>query len=616
MHIKRSAMLAVALALISAACGGGGGGGPAAPANVPPVVGAIDDQSRNVGDSWWLAVIVTDPDRTDVHTVTASSSDAAVVTVSVDGKVLNLTGTGAGTATITVTARDSAGAASAAVTFDVTIEATWTPGVFEDAAQFKDLCAVPRVGNDPDSGTPYPDRQGATVDENNWLRSWSNDTYLWYDEIEDADPACCDTPTYFGLMRTMETTASGAPKDRFHYSEDTAQRNARVRSGISAGYGARFAVLERFAPRDVRVAFTEPDSPATAADVALLRGTELLEVDGVDIVNANTQADVDAINAGLFPRTLGESHEFLVRDPGAETARAVTMESAEVTTDPVQHVRVLETDTGAVGYMLFNTFATTIAERRLVDSMQELADAGVADLVIDMRYNGGGFLAIAGQLGYMIAGDGAAGRVFSELEFNDKHQLFNPITGQVLAPSLFITTTLGWSTPDSGAPLPALDLERVFVLSGPGTCSASELVVNAMRGIDVEVVLIGAPTCGKPYGFYPEDNCGTTYSTVQFKSVNAKGFGDYADGFAPANSAVAGAVSVPGCAVFDDFDHQFGDPAEARLAAALEYRTTGTCPEPTGAGEQALAESIDASAPSVWTRGETIALPPGEMPAR
>ncbi len=614
MRIERTWPLAVMLALMLAGCGGGGsGGGAPTPANVAPVLAAIADQSRKTGDSWFIAVSVSDPDRTDTHTLTASSSDPDIVSVTVDALVLNLTAHSAGTATVSVTARDSAGGVSAAVSFAVTIEGGWTPGVFEPAAQFKDLCAVPRTGSDPDSGTPYPDRQGETVDENNWLRSWSNDTYLWYDEIEDVDPACCDTPDYFDLMRTMARTPSGALKDRFHYSEDTAQRNARVRSGISAGYGARFAVLQRYAPRDVRVAYTEPDSPATADDVALLRGTEMLEVDGVDIVHANTQAEVDAINAGLFPRTLGESHEFLVRDPGAETARTVTMESAEITTDPVQHIRVLETDTGRVGYLLFNTFGTAIAERRLVDAMQELADVGIDDLVIDMRYNGGGFLAIASQLGYMIAGGAAEGRVFSELQFNAKHRLFNPITGQALAPDLFITTTLGWSTPSSGVPLPTLDLDRVFVLAGPGTCSASELVVNAWRGIDVEVVLIGATTCGKPYGFYPQDNCGTTYSTVQFRSVNAKGFGDYSEGFSPANAVAGTGITVPGCAVADDFERQFGDPAEARLAAALQYRTTGACPESSSAGYGALAESLLAT-PSTWLRGETIALPPNAAP--
>ena len=91
-------------------------------------------------------------------------------------------------------------------------------------------------------------------------------------------------------------------------------------------------------------------------------------------------------------------------------------------------------------------------------------------------------------------------------------------------------------------------------------------MVNALRGVGVTVHLVGGTTCGKPYGFLPQDNCGTTYFAIQFQGVNQQGFGDYGDGF------------VPTCAVADDFGHALGDPAEARLAAALTLRSTGACP--------------------------------------
>ena len=90
----------------------------------------------------------------------------------------------------------------------------------------------------------------------------------------------------------------------------------------------------------------------------------------------------------------------------------------------------------------------------------------------------------------------------------------------------FHSTTQGFSaTP--GQPLPTLNLPRVFVLTGPDTCSASESIINSLRGIGVEVVQIGSTTCGKPYGFYPQDNCGTTYFSIEFRGVNAMNFGDY-----------------------------------------------------------------------------------------
>ena len=93
-----------------------------------------------------------------------------------------------------------------------------------------------------------------------------------------------------------------------------------------------------------------------------------------------------------------------------------------------------------------------------------------------------------------------------------------------------------------------LNLNRVVVISGSGTCSASESIINGLRGVGVDVVLIGDTTCGKPYGFYAIDNCGTTYFTVQFKGVNALGFGDYADGFSPPGATSQG-EEVPGCVI-------------------------------------------------------------------
>jgi carboxyl-terminal processing protease len=147
-----------------------------------------------------------------------------------------------------------------------------------------------------------------------------------------------------------------------------------------------------------------------------------------------------------------------------------------------------------------------------------------------------------------------------------------------------------------------LNLPRVFVLTGSGTCSASESIINALRGIGVAVIQIGSTTCGKPYGFFPEDNCGTTYFSIQFKGVNAIGFGDYSDGFSPSNSAAAAGTPVPGCSVADDFAHALGDPAEARLAAALGYRTSSSCPAPSGL----------APPPSVKSSVHLAPIPQGE----
>lgn len=109
--------------------------------------------------------------------------------------------------------------------------------------------------------------------------------------------------------------------------------------------------------------------------------------------------------------------------------------------------------------------------------------------------------------------------------------------------------------------------------------------MNSLRGIGVEVIQIGTTTCGKPYGFFPTDNCGTTYFTIQFRGVNEMNFGDYTDGFSPANTVANVGTVVPGCSVADDFASALGDPGEARLAAALDYRMTQTCPATSSAAQ-------------------------------
>jgi len=451
----------------------------------------------------------------------------------------------------------------------------WVPGVFLPASTYQARCEVPLPG------TAYI--QGTSTDENNFLRSYSSDTYLWYDEIIDRDPALYTTPEYFDLMRTFALTPSGNLKDRFHFTIPTETWVTLSQSGRSAGYGAQFALLE-VTPRQILVAYTEPDTPATAPAANLVRGTQILTVDGVNVADSG---NIDAINAALFPATAGEMHTFTIRDPDG-TIRTISMQSEVITSTPVQNVSIIPTLAGKVGYFLFNDHIAT-AEGGLYNAVAQLAAADINEIVVDIRYNGGGFLAIASQLAYMIAGIvPTAGRVFEAIRFNDKHPLINPVTGETLLPLPFFTRSLGFDPAlPTGTLLPTLNLSRVYVLTGRNTCSASESFINSLRGVDTEVIQIGSTTCGKPYGFYPTNNCGTTYFTIQFQGVNAKGFGDYSDGFSPADTTDNAGTLIPGCSAADDFNTALGDPAEARLSAALTHIETGGCP---GVGHATLGQ--------------------------
>ena len=182
----------------------------------------------------------------------------------------------------------------------------------------------------------------------------------------------------------------------------------------------------------------------------------------------------------------------------------------------------------------------------------------------------------------MIAGEATTGKTFEKLTFNDKYPTKNPVTGRTIQASPFHRQTIGFNAGllAAGQDLPTLNLTRLFVLTTANTCSASESLMNSLRGIDIEVIQIGETTCGKPYGFYPTPNCGTTYFTVQFKGENDQGFGDYADGFIPSQTP-SFESEIQGCIVEDDFSKSLGDKTEGMLAAALIYGADElrTCPE-------------------------------------
>jgi len=431
-----------------------------------------------------------------------------------------------------------------------------------DADKLDQQCAMPRPG----------DAQGSLDTEKAWLRSWIDETYLWYDDVRalpaaTLDPANSATPLeYFGKLKSPLLTASGKAKDEFHFTYPTPEWIALSQSGISYGYGFQVAFLDDTAPdRSVVVAFTEPGTPAAAAGIG--RGAVILAVDGADVATGAAAT----LNAGLFPKAAG-SHTFTVRDLGAAATRDVVLTAQSLASTPVLNVGTLPAPNQSVGYLLFNDHIAT-SEAQLVAAVDTLKAAAVSDLVLDLRYNGGGYLDIAAELAYMIAGPAnTAGKFFERLNYNNRNP-FGQSTSE--RTTVFHSTGQGFSVPSS-RDLPFLGLSRVFVLTSGDTCSASEAVVNGLRGAGVTVHLVGSTTCGKPYGFFPQDNCGTTYFAIQFQGVNFLGFGDYADGFTPT------------CAVADDFSHALGDPAENQLEVALGLRNTGACTVPTGTRAQAL----------------------------
>jgi C-terminal processing protease CtpA/Prc len=438
---------------------------------------------------------------------------------------------------------------------------------------------------------PAAARTASLDRERRWARSYMDEAYLWYREIPNVDvsnalfntasvPESLDN--YFNALRTPALTASGKRKDEFSFTFPTAQWEALTESGIVAGFGAEWVLGSDTPPRNVRIAYVEPGTPAAARGLA--RGMSVVSVNGVSI-DDNSDAGIAVLNEALFSPVNARSYDFVFAELGG-LQRSETMAATQVVKTPVQNVRTIDTATGKVGYLTFNDHITP-AEGQLVDAFAELQSQGVDDVVLDLRYNGGGFLYIASQLGYMVAGSTrTAGKTFERLSFNDKR------TADSNDPdndTPFFNTASGFANSGTteNAALPTLNLGRVYVLASPGTCSASEAVVNGLRGVGVEVVLVGGTTCGKPYGFTAKDNCGISYFPIEFQGVNEQGFGNYADGFTPTAT----------CTVPDDFTRALGDSSEGMLGAALAHRATGSC-----AGMSAGRESPQAAAGMTFGR--------------
>jgi hypothetical protein len=234
-----------------------------------------------------------------------------------------------------------------------------------------------------------------------------------------------------------------------------------------------------------------------------------------------------------------------------------------------------------VGYIQFNDHEVG-AQDDLIAAFRQVRDGGAQDLALDLRFNSGGFLYIALAAASMVVGPAAEGRVFEHLRYNDKREGLS----QASVFTFSSQVQFAESQNPKGSALPQLDLPRLYVLTSNLTCSASESIINSLRGIDVQVILVGDTTCGKPYGFTRRDNCGFAYFPIEFNGVNAKGFGGYTAGFQPT------------CRVADN-NTASGGPGDPLLAAALVHADTGACPAGTATGVQsALQPSVRPAAPA------------------
>lgn len=428
---------------------------------------------------------------------------------------------------------------------------------------------------------------GSRQTEQNFVRAYLGENYLWYAEMPTVDgllPQFRQSPheeamiSYFRSLLTPKLNARGARKDRFSFAMSTAEWKAASQAGTVSGYGVDLGVLKNEVPRDVRVLVVHPDTPALAQGVT--RGDRLMSITTaagkhIDVVNTQDAAEIEELNRALFKASEGEKTQFELK-PAAEDqpSREASLSAGQYAAAPVQNANVITTDKGErIGYVQFNGFTLPL-EAQLVKAITNMKNQQVQDVVVDLRYNGGGYLYQSAQLAYMLSDPALTrGKVFERLQYNDKRTRDNDAQ-QSRMPFMTQTTGNEGTGTAAGQSLPNLGLKRVYVLTGANTCSASESLINGLRGVDVEVIQVGNTTCGKPYGFTARDNCGVSYFPIEFDGVNQKGVGGFDAGF------------TPQCVVADDVKHQLGDKNESLLAAALYHREHGVCPGGTAQAVQ------------------------------
>lgn len=373
-------------------------------------------------------------------------------------------------------------------------------------------------------------RNCTRTSQNLFVREVLDQYYLWYQHLPRLNPSNYASPEayleavrYRPLDATFSYITSRVANDAF-YSDS---------QFVGLGFSTQTAATE------LRLLQVFPDSPASEA--GLTRGDRIIEINGRTVA--------ELVESGAIGTAFGASEPGVTVSLGIRSRqglqRQATLTKRVVTIPTVSLTRTFQIDGRTVGYVLFRNFVEP-SYAALDAAFAALRDAGAAELVIDMRYNGGGLVDVAVHLGSLIGGRLTQGRVFAEFRHNDRQQALNE------------TLHFEATAPQS------LNLSRLFVITTRASASASELLINSLSPY-LPVVLVGDVTYGKPVGQYSFNFCDKVLAPVSFSLVNVDGQGTYFGGIAPT------------CFAADDIEHDLGAGDEASLAEAFRFLRTGNC---------------------------------------
>ena len=317
---------------------------------------------------------------------------------------------------------------------------------------------------------------------------------------------------------------------------------------------------------------------SSADKEGLKRGMEITEIDNQRITTANVQACYSKLIKPSSPTSIK------VKD---KDGKVYTINSGPIYANPIIHHQVNEN----IGYLVYSAFESGF-DQELFDVFKEFKSQNITELILDLRYNGGGDVTSANLISSCIAGDLCIDKTFASYRYNDGRMkvLGNQRPIQKFAYSQY--DNLSTSLSAGG-----LNLQKVYCLVTDDSASASELVINALRGIDIEVILIGTTTHGKNVGMEGvELTAGTDkylFFPITFQAYNAKGFGDFENGFIPDYEINE---NKPNGEYFEGYG-DFGTESDPLYAKAISLISGSEVTTPTRAVNQAKEQMLVIATP-------------------
>lgn len=441
-----------------------------------------------------------------------------------------------------------------------------------------------RKDHDTDTDTPVSPTEGTreqfTLDS---IYLYAKQIYLWYDALPDYNTfnprqyatgssvltnyerelyAITQLKTNPGTGYSYEYSGyAGTPK--YSFIDDGSLTGARLGTVSLADKGDDLG-LSISIGADVRIRYVNPGSSAALA--GLQRGFRVTQVNGIAVSTSSSSYIQSALN--------GSNMSMTVVDNNGITG-TVNLTKTNYVTNPVWKDTVLAAGSQKVGYVAYSRFSMLSSSQAPLEAAFNIfASQGVTALIIDLRYNGGGYTQTAEELINLIAPSTLKDKTMYIEYFNDlmqngkvpilKQQLYLDANGHTVDYNGHKATYADLDYSIAGntykfSKVGTLNTVKqvVFIVSG-NTASASELVINSLKP-HLAVKLVGSQTYGKPVGFFGVKIDAYTVYMSNFYMQNAKGDGNYFQGM------------TPDIAASDDVTHDFGDANENCIAAALEY---------------------------------------------